>query len=68
MDEVSATAGLYFPEIWDENFVGKLDTDVFQNPPKENEEKREIPKSNWMVVNLPRQNKLTLKTERVNSV
>ena len=61
MDEISATAGLYFPEICED-----FGTDVVQNPSKEEEE--ELSKSNWMVVSVPTRNKLTLKTERINSV
>ena len=64
MDEISATAGLYLPEICQDQFIEEFEIGVVQNPRKEEKEV----KSNLMVVSIPNQIKTSLKYDRINSV
>ena len=68
MDEISATAGLYLPEICEDQFIEEFEIGVAENARKEETNVKRLPMSNWMVVSLPSQNKTSLKSDRVNSV
>ena len=65
MDEISATAGLYLPEICQDQFIEEFEIGAVQNPRKE---EKEVKSANWMVVRMPNHIKTSLKSDRVNSV